>query len=355
MGFSLFLFKNPIGRRRRGDDNQETKFKLYLKTHLVKGESIQLQKIKKAVIREDLVELTGSAEEAVILGQLIYWIDRMKDAEKYKFEERVRLENDSADSFKHGWIYKKAEELAEEVMLGVSPNTIRKYLGNIVEKNYVKRRNNPRYKWDKTLQYRVNLVKVILDLSNLGYPIDDYKRLLRIEENDASSKQTVSPNVEKSDSKLNDCTAIPEITTEITPKINSETSSSFERIEDEINIYDTNQFELISKTYLSLSKNKQLSSNDKIAIKNVVDENWETPQVIGWIKDCFDNFKPKHKLDNIRSFRYVANYIFDQAYKNEQEVLEDEQATGYIAQDEYFQRFGSAIIQDAGEINEGDR
>src|SRR5690606_484206 len=294
-----------------------------MKNILSERRMIQLRKIKKAVIREDLVVLTGSMEEAVILAQLIYWIKRMKDTEKYKVEERRRLENDSADSFKHGWIYKKAEELADEVMLGVSANTIRKYLGKIVEKNYVKRRNNPRYKWDKTLQYRVNLVKVILDLSNLGYPIDDYKQLLRIEENDVSSKQTVSPNVEKSDSKLNDCTAIPEITTEITPKINTETSSSSEWIEDDITIYDSNQFELISKTYLSLSKNKRLSSNDKIAIKNVVDENWETPQVISWIKDCFDNFKPKHKLDNIRSFRYVANYIFDQAYKNEQEVLED--------------------------------
>src|SRR5699024_9569919 len=189
---------------------------------------------------------------------LIYWIDRMKDAGKYKLEERERLDNHLADSFKHGWIYKKAEELAEEVMLGVSPNTIRKYLGKIVEKNYIKRRNNPRYKWDKTLQYRVNLVKVILDLSNLGYPIDDYKQLLRMKENDTSSKQTVSPNVEKRDSKHNGCAAIPEITTEITPKINTETSSSSEWIEDDINIYDSNQFELISKTYLSLSKNKQL-------------------------------------------------------------------------------------------------
>lgn len=301
---------------------------------------IQLPKIKMAVIREDLVVLTGSMEEAVILGQLIYWINRMKDAGRYKLEERERLENDSADSFKHGWIYKKADELAEEVMLGVSPNTIRKYLGKIVEKNYVKRRNNPRYKWDKTLQYRVNLVKVILDLSNLGYPIDYYKQLLQIEETDASSKQTVSPNVENSDSKLNGCAAIPEITSEITPKINSETSSSSEWIEDDNNVYDSNQFELISKTYLDLSKNKQLSSNDEKAIKDVVGENWETHRVIGWIKECFNNFKPKHKLDNIRSFRYVANYIFDQAYKFEQEVLEDEQATGYIVQDEYFQRYG---------------
>ncbi|MEN2466437.1 hypothetical protein [Ornithinibacillus sp. JPR2-1] len=299
-----------------------------------------MPKIKMAVIREDLVVLTGSMEEAVILGQLIYWINRMKDAGRYKLEERERLENDSADSFKHGWIYKKADELAEEVMLGVSPNTIRKYLGKIVEKNYVKRRNNPRYKWDKTLQYRVNLVKVILDLSNLGYPIDYYKQLLQIEETDASSKQTVSPNVENSDSKLNGCAAIPEITSEITPKINSETSSSSEWIEDDNNVYDSNQFELISKTYLDLSKNKQLSSNDEKAIKDVVGENWETHRVIGWIKECFNNFKPKHKLDNIRSFRYVANYIFDQAYKFEQEVLEDEQATGYIVQDEYFQRYG---------------
>lgn len=296
-----------------------------------------MQKIKKAVIREDLFVLTGSMEEAIILGQLIYWIDRMKDADKYKLEERERLDNHLADSFKHGWIYKKAEELAEEVMLGVSPNTIRKYLGMIVEKDYVKRRNNPRYKWDKTLQYRVNLVKIMLDLSSLGYPIDEYKQFLRSEKNDASSKQIVLPNVEKVNSKLNGCAAIPEITTEITPKINSETSSSNE---DEIDIYDSNQFELISKTYLSLSKNKQLSSNDEKAIKDVVGENWETHRVIGWIKECFNNFKPKHKLDNIRSFRYVANYIFDQAYKFEQEVLEDEQATGYIAQDEYFQRYG---------------
>jgi len=301
---------------------------------------IQLRKIKKAVIREDLVVLTGSMEEAVILAQLIYWIKRMKDTEKYKVEERRRLENDSADSFKHGWIYKKAEELADEVMLGVSANTIRKYLGMIVEKDYVKRRNNPRYKWDKTLQYRVNLVKIMLDLSSLGYPIDEYKRFLRSEKNDASSKQIVLPNVEKGNSKLNDCAAIPEITTEITPKINSETSSSNEWIDDEISIYETNQFELISKTYLSLSKNKKLSSNDEKAIKDVVGENWETHRVIGWIKECFNNFKPKHKLDNIRSFRYVANYIFDQAYKFEQEVLEDEQATGYIVQDEYFQRYG---------------
>lgn len=316
-----------------------------------------MRKIKKAVIREDLVALTGSMEEAVILGQLIYWIARMKDAEQYKAEERERLDNDSAykGSFKHGWIYKKADELADEVMLGVSANTIRKYIGKIVEKDYVKRRSNPRYKWDKTLQYRVNLVKVILNLSNLGYPIDYYKELLRIEENDTSSKQTVSSNVEKDDSKLNDCAAIPEITTEITPKINTETSSSSEWIEDEINIYDTNQFELISNTYLSLSKNKQLSFNDQKAIKDVVDENLETHRVIGWIKDCFNNFKPKHKLDNIRTFQYVANYIFDQAYKYQQEVIEDEQTTGYIAQDEYFQRFSSAIIQNSGEINEGDR
>ncbi|MUK88195.1 hypothetical protein GMD78_07285 [Ornithinibacillus sp. L9] len=316
-----------------------------------------MRKIKKAVIREDLVELTGSMEEAVILGQLIYWIDRMRDANLYKIEERERIDNDSAykGSFKHGWIYKKADELADEVMLGVSANTIRKYLSKIVEKGYVKRQNNPRYKWDKTLQYRVNLVKVILDLSNLGYPINDYKLLLRIEENDASSKQTVSPNEEKDESKFNDCAAISETTTETTPKINSETSSSNEWIEDEIDNYDTNQFELISNTYLSLSKNKQLSPNDQKAIKAVVGENWETHRVIGWIKDCFNNFKSKHKLDNIRSFRYVANFIFDQAYKNEQEVLENEQASGYIAQDEYFQRFGSSIIQDAGEINEGDR
>jgi DNA-binding transcriptional MerR regulator len=296
-------------------------------------------------------------EEAVILGQLIYWIDHMKDTNKYKLEEKGRIGNDLSDigSFEYGWIYKSAEELAEEVMLGVSANTIRKYTGKLVDKGYIKRRNNPRYKWDKTFQYRVNLVKVILDLKNLGYSIDDYKLSLRTKENDVSSKQTISTNVGKIDTKLKNGVAIPEITTEITPNNTTETSSTSSWSGDDINIYNSNQFELIRSTYLSLSEKKQLSSGDQQAIKEVIKENLETYKVINWIKDCFDNFKTKNNSGEIRSFKYVANYILDQAYKDKQEVLEDEQNAGYIIQDKYFQRFSESISQNAGENNGGHR
>ena len=42
-----------------------------------------MKKLKRAVIKEELVELTGDFRPALILNQFIYWIERMYDADKY--------------------------------------------------------------------------------------------------------------------------------------------------------------------------------------------------------------------------------------------------------------------------------
>ena len=47
---------------------------------------------------------------------------------------------------------------------------------------YISKRNNPKYKWDRTLQYRVNLVNIAKDLKKNGYPLSDYK--IEIPENE---------------------------------------------------------------------------------------------------------------------------------------------------------------------------
>ena len=39
---------------------------------------------------------------------------------------------------------------------------------------------NPKYKWDKTYQYRVNLYKIQLDLGKMGYVLEGYKLLPNI-------------------------------------------------------------------------------------------------------------------------------------------------------------------------------
>ena len=47
-------------------------------------------KLKRAVIKEELVELTGDFKKAVILNQLIYWSERVDDFHDFIKEENKR-------------------------------------------------------------------------------------------------------------------------------------------------------------------------------------------------------------------------------------------------------------------------
>lgn len=68
----------------------------------------------------------------------------------------------------HGWIYKKAEELAKETLMSITAKTMLSYLTTLYEKGWLQRRN-PFIEMDKTYQYRVDLVKIQNDLMSLGY------------------------------------------------------------------------------------------------------------------------------------------------------------------------------------------
>ena len=142
-----------------------------------------MKPLKRVVIKEELVELTGDFRPALILNQFIYWSERMYDADKYIMEEKERaLKEDlivNIDESK-GWIYKTAEELSEEIMTGMSKSTVGRYIKQLVKKGYLIQRRNPKYKWDKTYQYRVNLYKIQLDLGKMGYVLEGYKLLPNI-------------------------------------------------------------------------------------------------------------------------------------------------------------------------------
>ena len=142
-----------------------------------------MKPLKRVVIKEELVELTGDFRPALILNQFIYWSERMYDADKYIMEEKERaLKEDlivNIDESKW-WIYKTAEELSEEIMTGMSKSTVGRYIKQLVEKGYLIQRRNPKYKWDKTYQYRVNLYKIQLDLGKMGYVLEGYKLLPNI-------------------------------------------------------------------------------------------------------------------------------------------------------------------------------
>ena len=49
-----------------------------------------MKPLKRVVIKEELVALTGDFRPALILNQFIYWIERMYDTDKYILEEKER-------------------------------------------------------------------------------------------------------------------------------------------------------------------------------------------------------------------------------------------------------------------------
>lgn len=136
-----------------------------------------VNKIKKAVLREDLLAITGDFRKAIILNQFIYWSERVSDADKFIEKENEIAKNNGEEERElfYGWIYKTADELAEEIMLGLSASQVRRYVRDLVDMGFISKRNNPKYKWDRTLQYRVNLVNIAKALKEKGYPLSEYK------------------------------------------------------------------------------------------------------------------------------------------------------------------------------------
>lgn len=79
----------------------------------------------------------------------------------------------------HGWVYKKAEELRDELMLvKVSAQTVRRRVDDLVEQGWLLKRSNPHNSWDKTPQYRPDILKLQYELYLLGFALDGYPLLI---------------------------------------------------------------------------------------------------------------------------------------------------------------------------------
>ena len=169
--------------------------------------NVRVDDLKRSVIREELVKLTGDFKKAVLLNQLIYWSARTKDTNKYMQEEKERAAKKEAEidiKKSSGWIYKKADEISEETMLGLSPSNISTHLKALIENEWLYRRRNPDRGWDKTFQYRVNLVKIIKDLYNLGFALKEYPVLTELVILSTSKIEIATSETENDTSKMED-------------------------------------------------------------------------------------------------------------------------------------------------------
>jgi len=182
-----------------------------------------MNKIKKVVLRENLVALTGDPIAAIILNQMLYWSERTRDCDKFILEEQAHSGNEMSEMLMHGWIYKSSEELTEELMGIASMSTIRRRLINLVKNGWIDERNNPKYAWDRTLQYRPNIHKIQRDLMKIGYVLDDYP--LQLDVVGESIIHSDESNLHSDESNLRGDEALPEITTENTTDIQADSIS----------------------------------------------------------------------------------------------------------------------------------
>jgi len=198
----------------------------------------ELKILKRAVIREELVAICdGDIISSLILNQFLYWQIRKKDTIKYLREEISRCKKsgvttDSLENVMDGWIWKKAGELKEEIMVSSSENTIMRRIEGLVKSGLLDQRRNPRHNWDRTYQYRVNLGRLADKLTKIGYTIDtvfdgrcsfkeEISTFTRIHSNlhfEDSNIPDEDSNLQNEDSNLHDEGAIPEITSKISNK-----------------------------------------------------------------------------------------------------------------------------------------
>jgi len=180
--------------------------------------------LKRAVVTEELFTLTGDQLSATILHQFLYWSVRTRDTDHYLAEEKQRLEahGQVADlPFTGGWIYKRAEDLGDEIMCTKSAQTIRKRVTELVKKGWLAERRNPKYKYDRTLQYRVDWVRIETDLRALGYSLATIRVCARYFDDlfGGCNLQNGGSTLDFGASSLENGGTIPEITTKTTAEI----------------------------------------------------------------------------------------------------------------------------------------
>ncbi len=152
-----------LGDRRKPEGSEES---IHLSpSH---GKAYQTKKPRLYLIQGELVDLTGDPLMASVLWQLMFWSQRVSDFELFVAEEK-RAALQERSSFYHGWFNKPAQELLAETMFRTTFSTLHRYLDFFVEQRWVQRRTSPQNKGDETIQYRVSLRKLCIDLQNHGY------------------------------------------------------------------------------------------------------------------------------------------------------------------------------------------
>ena len=179
---------------------------------------VKVKRQRMVIVRECIWSLVDEDfYAAAALGQMIYWSLRTEDIDAYLREEANRMRQTGEQvnvPLTYGWVYKTAEELAQELLDICSRQTMARRLDALVTAGWLEKRNNPRHQWDRTLQYRPNLQAIDEGLQELGYSLEDALpekdwAVIREYQSTAQSESSISHS-EQSSAQSEQWTAQPE-------------------------------------------------------------------------------------------------------------------------------------------------
>lgn len=140
------------------------------------------QKLKRVVIKEEMVAVTGNAINALILNQMVYWTEILNKADQETQKEIEQYKKIGMDhkvekleaQLRNGWFWKSAKELSDELMDISSRATIDRKLRELVDAGFLETKKNEENKFDKKNHYKVNIDFLRRELKKLGYALEGY-------------------------------------------------------------------------------------------------------------------------------------------------------------------------------------
>jgi DNA-binding Lrp family transcriptional regulator len=193
----------------------------------------------------------------------------------------------------------KLAEIAAE--LGGSERTVKRNVARLKEEGYIEAIRAPYGEIYKVRKSKKFVVKK--RSAKIGISVNE-----REDKNGTSEKREV-PHLSKRSAKNGTCN-----------KDIKDIKNIKEEEEDRMD-----HFQLIANKFIQRRAHGfDLSPEDELAIHRLLGDNIPIDIILKYIDEIFDEYKPKHRLDYIRSFAYLEKVILDRYFSQKGEGITDD-------------------------------
>jgi hypothetical protein len=177
------------------------------KTHCI----VHPARAQLIIIREDYLAICDKNHcAAAILNVFEYWTDvKLDNREQAETENEIAKAGNVTTVDTSLWIYKSIPDLSKELLGLFGVSKIGKALDILKDKGFLDSRNNPKYGWDRTLQYEFQTENV-------------QKAIQALKITHGSVKSKSSKASKTTDRSVKNKAAIPKTTTQPTTKVSTE-------------------------------------------------------------------------------------------------------------------------------------